>query len=340
MNIQSVQSSNFTIIIPTYNRPESLLRQVEEISRHLPNDWRLLIIDNASDVPATEVIKPLHSKFSPGQLRVHRNDFNVGLSGNIIKCFELSPTEWMWIVSDDDKISPSAYQFVNRTLQDNPSLDFLSLGSNLWPQNADIRGATIDEFFRPLESLVNITLITTNVYRVPAFRPYLRFGYLYGYSLCPSLAMILVAIAEGKCRFLLSSKELVNAVKPSDLAHTWSFMTTSLTISSLLELPLSLSDATFSKFAFLLQQYVIRPKLAVESINNAFHQKQKLVRTHLMRQIFQRNFFTHRISYFRTLKMHLLSALLTSPDFIRNRIFGWWGISVKKHEEKDLFGRI
>lgn len=336
-----MSEAKLTIAIPTFNRPAKLLLQVQRVLQHLPPSWSVLVIDNASAEPAETVLQPILAELGEQRLAVHRNPYNIGLSGNIIRCFELCPTEWLWILSDDDDVEPAAYQYIREMLSQRADLSFLNLGSNLHDIPSDLCFSSLGEFLRQIGSMVNVTLISTGVYRVPVFNPYLRFGYLFGYSLCPFLAMLLMAMAEKRGQFLFSATKFLSAEKPSELSNTWSFLTTSLAITSLLELPLSLDDEEFKNLARLLQAYAGSPRYLLQVIENTYAPSQKAMRRHIIRQVMQRNFYTHRINSFRALKMHILSFLLTGPAAIRRPLLAALGVSVHRaEEEKLLFARI
>ena len=48
--------------------------------------------------------KALNSKL----LRIHRNEFNIGMSANFMRSFELADGVWLWLLSDDDEIRLNA----------------------------------------------------------------------------------------------------------------------------------------------------------------------------------------------------------------------------------------
>lgn len=106
-----------TIAIPTFNRAEKLVKQLERIERsqilsHI--DVTVLIVDNAStDDTEKAVQKSNESKL----FKYHKNNKNLGLVGNVLRCFELSNSEYCWIVGDDDIVDFSVLDFVLPSLR-------------------------------------------------------------------------------------------------------------------------------------------------------------------------------------------------------------------------------
>lgn len=91
-----------SIVIPTYNRNEKILRLLKKIES-INTEYRLpvVVIDNNSDVP-TEVFL-LNENYRYGkEVKIIRNSGNVGLGGNLINSFLHCETEWMWLLGDDD----------------------------------------------------------------------------------------------------------------------------------------------------------------------------------------------------------------------------------------------
>ncbi len=90
-------------IIVTRNRPALLKKCVDAVISQTLKSNLIYVIDNASDVPATEVLKDFETN-----LIIKRNSKNVGCAGGfeygIIQCVkenELNSEDFIWLMDDD-----------------------------------------------------------------------------------------------------------------------------------------------------------------------------------------------------------------------------------------------
>jgi glycosyltransferase involved in cell wall biosynthesis len=89
-----------TIIIPTYNRPVFLSKQLDLLLPQLSEKVKLVVIDNNSDV-AVE-LPDLRANIFSSNVSLIRNESNIGGDANIFKSYCVSETDWTWVLSDDD----------------------------------------------------------------------------------------------------------------------------------------------------------------------------------------------------------------------------------------------
>ena len=105
--------NNLLIYIPTFNRLNSLVAQLNALLPQVKNrpDVRLHIADNASDSMDFAALTAL---VASDNITTSRNTFNIGGNANIILGLAHSqPDEALWILSDNDIAHPDA---VNRIL--------------------------------------------------------------------------------------------------------------------------------------------------------------------------------------------------------------------------------
>ena len=97
-----MNDAQLTIGIPTYNRSEAVTARVEELlSFEAPIE--ILVIDNASP---DDTFSVLNERFSAPNLRVLRNETNLGYAGNLLRVAEESRTPFVTFVSDEDSVDP------------------------------------------------------------------------------------------------------------------------------------------------------------------------------------------------------------------------------------------
>lgn len=106
--------SILTIAIPTYNRSKSLEKTLNYLKKENDVSFEILISDNCSSDDTKELVERFVK--SMPNLNYHRNDNNLGYSGNILKLYELSKTRYIWFLSDDEVILPNAIENILESL--------------------------------------------------------------------------------------------------------------------------------------------------------------------------------------------------------------------------------
>lgn len=94
-----------SILIPTKDRPDLLLRAVHSACRALAENGEILVIDDHSQRPAREILQSL-PEFVSGQVRVHRNQSPCGISAARNTGLNAAQGEVIFFLDDDDALSP------------------------------------------------------------------------------------------------------------------------------------------------------------------------------------------------------------------------------------------
>lgn len=330
-----------TISIPTYNRVEKLKKNIFLLDRELKfckdTNIQVKIFDNNSfNFNFKEESVLLNQEYP--YLQFYRNISNVGLSGNILKCLEHVNTEWVWILGDDDFILPNALNKVLAAIKSDPNLVYINFNSDLVKRKNDFSTVGCEEFVRDIDSFYNLLFISSGIYRVNRYMPFLKFGYLYNYTLAPHLS-VLISSLNNKSVCLFSSTEILNRNDVSDNpSERWSDIPLQLSLMCLLELPLNLSNIGFNSFAKNIETHIKNPSynfkvlLWYKEFDN--HNLQLL---YIYKQLFLRSFlhkkkFTNWITFFVFsifIRMRLLKVIRylykilkkSTPDFQRfNRL--------------------
>ncbi len=229
-----------TVVIPTYNRNQPLLATLERLLPQLEREAarvRLLVIDNASPTPAEETLAPLLARFPEAQVEVRRNRANIGANANILRCFELCETPYLWTLGDDDQVKPDALDTIFAHIEAYPDCVFFNFGvEHAFPRSktTTTRGAL--DFVRGIDFFGNAIFISTNVYRNDALLPSLKFAHHYTYSAAPQFVMVLQSLGtEGEC--CLTHTPIVSWSEVEG-EQQWSRVVLALGVRTLLEMPL------------------------------------------------------------------------------------------------------
>lgn len=224
-----------TIAIPTYNRNATLLKHLEHLLPQMTSECRLLIIDNASDVPVSQTLAGLLARFPDVQVEIKRNRANIGANANILRCFELCETTWLWTLSDDDVPKPDAVATIFEHLHQQPDCLCFNFATEHGRrrQTTTLTTGAVD-FVNKIDNYGNAIWISTNVYRVEALMSSLKFAHHYTYGAAPQLVMVLKSLHKSEV-CCLSHCVIVTLGQMEGL---WSHVVLALGIRTLLEMPL------------------------------------------------------------------------------------------------------
>jgi len=120
-----------TICLPTYNRANFIKNQLEffedeiKADSSILNKVKFIVGNNASIDNTSEVLSDLQQKNPFFELV--ENSENMGLVGNIINLLNLSYSEYVWFVSDDDDLKKGIINEILRIIANYTSLEFIFL---------------------------------------------------------------------------------------------------------------------------------------------------------------------------------------------------------------------
>lgn len=223
-----------TIAIPTFNRRDALLRTIDALRPQITEKFCVIILDNHSDCPVSEYVE------GSEQIRIIRNAVNIGGNPNIMRCFEVCQTEWLWVIGDDDLPAPDALNNILAEINETPEacgINFLGT-SKFSPKARTKRMArTALEFLGYSENFSHMLWLPTNVYRMSILRQYTRIAYIYSYSFSMQFVMQLLAARAG-LPVLFSPRHVMIHCEPTQ-AQQWHYAGAVTGMTTLLEMPLS-----------------------------------------------------------------------------------------------------
>jgi glycosyltransferase involved in cell wall biosynthesis len=234
---------DLTIAIPTYRRPEELHRCVDLLRAQANHEFHLLIIDNASPVPASLVLEPVLKDFPALSVRIVRNGHNVGGGANILRCFEMCTTKYLWVLGDDDEPIPNATKVICDAVAQHPEAIFINFACELHARERQVMSTDLDTFLRSMDSFSNVLLTSTSVFRCDRLAAYLPFAFHYTYGMAPHITLVLHALIEGAATCVLSLQQIIVWTAPRG-GPGWSVVAQLLGMGVMLDLPLSSENRT------------------------------------------------------------------------------------------------
>jgi len=205
------------IYIPTYNRPLALAAQLEVLIpqlRQFEHNVRLLISDNNSDNNVAASI--LSDVTNAKNIEVRRNCGNIGGNGNIALGFVFArPDEFLWILSDNDIVSPDAVAYLLSVLDSD--FDFYCFVSNAESEK-DVQHDWNSGWQIPMDWRMG--LISDALYNMASVRDVVEEAFYFHNCSFPHLAVACAAARKkGITRFRLLPRQKVSADEASSLEH-------------------------------------------------------------------------------------------------------------------------
>ena len=190
-----------SICIPTYNRPDALIKTLQVL---IPQcelaGCRIHIVDNASTIPVEEIVSRNFGN-QRELITISRNRFNIGGNANLCRCFELCETEWMWMLGDDDMVDENALKIIQSAISEaDESFCMLNFASNINEKQSSDSIRNFDDLARETSKGVyfgNLLFISSSIYRLPPLRGHIMNAYQFAYSCAPQLILPFLAICDG-----------------------------------------------------------------------------------------------------------------------------------------------
>lgn len=188
-SIDDASRPNLLIYIPTYNRPESLRRQLAALAvqrREWPGTVRILVSDNASSSLSDRELDAIAAQYA---VEVRRNAGNIGGNANIALGFVFARAdEYLWILSDNDTVGSSALSYVAE--HGIPS----DADAIVFSTKTDAPFDSIHEWDSAWDGVGENGLISNVIYKASAFLPYSSEAFFYHNTSFPHLGVLLSAL--------------------------------------------------------------------------------------------------------------------------------------------------
>lgn len=161
-----------TIAIPTYNRSDLCLEQVQRVASwsfkySRSNCVEIIVLDNAS----TERCDHLKAVCSKLNVNYHYSYNNTGSSGNFCRAWQAGTSDFLWILSDDDIVTDEFFELVFHYINsDHPPY---LLGVSCEMSKPFIAGKAKDVFRGLLQgnmlAITSLTLVSSTIFRRSLF---------------------------------------------------------------------------------------------------------------------------------------------------------------------------
>ncbi|RDU58447.1 glycosyltransferase [Helicobacter sp. MIT 99-5507] len=104
-----------TIAFPTYKRPFRIKEAVNDTLKMDCNEIEVIVCDNNEDYQTRDLL----SDIKDSRFKYYRNNKNLGLCGNFKSCIMNATGKFVLIISDEDRINPSAIYDILNIIKEN-----------------------------------------------------------------------------------------------------------------------------------------------------------------------------------------------------------------------------
>lgn len=200
------REKKLTIVIPTYNRAERLVRQVRAIVSDPDYDKVILrITDNHSPYDVRQMLRETFTEEQYGTLDIVVRPYNVGLGLNIALPFIECQTPWVWILGDDDRFVGKLSQLLE-DIETYSECAFIKYNISNGRKNDEKEISSIDEFMRyytDLHPTGDLVFISNALFNLLKLEKYRQLAVVQSHTLVGHLIPLVQALCDGKtmCRF-------------------------------------------------------------------------------------------------------------------------------------------
>lgn len=237
-----------TIAIPTYNRNKILHSNLKKLLPKLTDSIKLVIYDNNSDIPVKDYINDLLVQYKDTDISIIRNKHNIGMTGNIMKCFYECETKWLWVLGDDDIITDNSIEIIFKDITQYCDYSFLTYAwdEDSFKRKSDVITTGLNDFLNKFETFGAILFLSTSIYNMSKIKKFISYGYFFQSTYAPHLVLLFMSLGKkGHC--LYSANQIViNDMQNTPLELRWDQIYI-YQLSLLLRLPLEPSSLVILK---------------------------------------------------------------------------------------------
>lgn len=104
---ESVKKPLFSILVPLYNTPENMLKEmIDSVIWQTYSNWELCLADGSDAAHA--YVKTVVDSYKDSRIKYMKLEKNEGISGNTNQCLKLATGDYIGLFDHDDILHPSA----------------------------------------------------------------------------------------------------------------------------------------------------------------------------------------------------------------------------------------
>lgn len=108
----------FSICLPAYNSANIIGETLQSVFTQTYQDFEIVIVDDCSTDDTEGAIR----SFNDNRVRYFRNEKNLGIAGNLARCVELARGKYLYLLGNDDILSPIALERTILAFESDPDV--------------------------------------------------------------------------------------------------------------------------------------------------------------------------------------------------------------------------
>nr|WP_269454845.1 glycosyltransferase [Methylomonas methanica] len=193
----------------TYNRAVCLKVTLQTFLNAGLTEMCFHVLDNASTDETAGVVSEFQRHWP--NLKYHRNKYNIGGNGNILRALEITDSEYSWIIGDDDDWHLEYILELISALE-NRSVDIIRLGWLVEHQHRDKLVGALELAQNESLFFASISMISATITRRSILADYLPDSYMNIGDAYPQLVPAILAVQQRPL--------LVYSTKNNIMTHT------------------------------------------------------------------------------------------------------------------------
>lgn len=209
--MNEIMNNKLEIIIPTWNRSEYLEKTLSQFAKSPFINYKITIIDNASTDNTQEVCNKYKEIFPKFEIR--RNNKNIGLAANILRCYEIATAEYLWLLGDNDEYDFTYCEDVIEAIESS-EFDLIFIQNT---QNVSLKKSTVHEIINNGKmgivgamGTISNYILRTDLYTSECIQE----GYVIAKYLYPQLAFAKKAYADNFSIFFSENELRIGKPNP------------------------------------------------------------------------------------------------------------------------------
>jgi len=237
-----------TIVIPTFNRKKELEKTLKSLDNQTNKNFNVIISDNAGDYDVNSIINELSDEFIQ-RITLFVRPYNIGMDANILGCFSLCKSRYLWTLSDDDCVEPNAIELVYKSIdevRDFGCLNF-TLCSDIPLSESGI--SHIDSIFK-FNDLYDVSyscqskwhgdliFVSNKIFDMEKIKDVIVFPNIYMYTGL-SIVVLISKMIECGIPYVIINRKIVSYGVETERA--WNFYHITLGTRTLIDVPLNIT---------------------------------------------------------------------------------------------------
>lgn len=244
-----------TVLIPTYNRQEALIKTLDSLSKQSVSCFKVFILDNGSPYSIGNMLDNFSKDFAD-RCCFYQRPMNAGINANITELFGYCDTKWAWTLSDDDELFENSVELIMRWIKINEGagcIHFSILDNSPIEKGKQVVLNDIHQFVEYFEKLDtknslrhgDLIFLSNKVYNMEFAKKHVYEECLYAYHYLATLTVVVRMFSETS--YVVVNERICNHGVDAKLtkAPGWNFFQAYLAVRTFFDIPMQIEEKVY-----------------------------------------------------------------------------------------------